>query len=86
MQNGMEYGMEYGMGEMLKKDDKSMLYYSVDIASGLLIPDVTQNSPKKWVSAYSLDWTGLDLPLCRDVLYIHIQCIASFLQASQLQT
>ena len=37
----------------------SMLLYSVDIASGLLIPDVTQNSQKERVSAYSLDWTDL---------------------------
>ena len=64
MRNGMEYGMEHGMEYgmewgKVEKYDKSMLWYSVDIASGLLIPDVTQNSPKKWVSAYLLDWTYL---------------------------
>ena len=52
----MEWNMEWGN---IEKYDKSMLQYSVDIASGLLIPDVTQNSPKKWVSAYLLDWTYL---------------------------
>ena len=43
-----------------------MLQYSVDIASGLLIPDVTQNSPMKWVSAYLLDWTDL----CAEMYYL----------------
>ena len=70
MRNGMEYErehrMEYRMGKCWKKDDKSMLQYSVDIASGLLIPDVTQNSPMKRVSAYSLDWTDL----CAEMYYL----------------
>ena len=79
MQNGMEWNTEWnGMwnGEMLKKDDRSMLYYSVDIASGLLIPDVTQNSPlKKQISAYSLDWT--DLINNSYTMYILITFLAS---------
>ena len=62
--------------ETLKKDDKSMLQYSVDIASGLLIPDVTQNSPKKRISAYSPEWTDLinnciDIFSCKQVSSKH---------------
>jgi len=62
----------------LKKDDKSMLQYSVDIASGLLIPDVTQNSPTKRVYAYLLDWTDLCAEMYYTLLIIHIPCIDSF--------
>ena len=45
--------------EMLKNDDKSMLWYSRDIVSRLLIPYLTQNDKKK--TGVCL-FAGLDFP------------------------